>query len=59
MAVLRGSSSHRSDDPMLLNRDAPANGAEAKESPTAEHASHRKDKPTHTFNRSLPESHSV
>jgi cytoskeletal protein CcmA (bactofilin family) len=51
--------SHRSDDLMLLNHDAPENGAAAKESPTAERGSHRKDKSTHTFNRSLPESHSV
>ncbi|HSB59301.1 MAG TPA: polymer-forming cytoskeletal protein [Methyloceanibacter sp.] len=57
--------SRRSDDPMGLNHAASANGAAAKSSESAEVAepveppSHRKDKPTHKFTRSLPESHSV
>jgi hypothetical protein len=57
--------SRRSDDPMGLGQAASANGAAAKSSEPAEAAqpveppSHRKDKPTHKFTRSLPESRSV
>lgn len=54
--------SRRCDDPMGLGGGASANGAAAKSSEPAEPAeaaSHRKDKPTHKFNRSLPESRSV
>ena len=54
--------SRRCDDPMGLGGGASANGAAAKASEPAEPAeaaSHRKDKPTHKFNRSLPESRSV
>ena len=50
--------SHRSDDPMSFNRDASTNGAAAKALPPGR-AGHRREKPTHTFNRTLPESHSV
>ena len=49
-------------DPMGLGGGTSANGAAAKASEPAEPAeaaSHRKDKPTHKFNRSLPESRSV
>jgi cytoskeletal protein CcmA (bactofilin family) len=49
--------SHRSDDP--INHDAATNGAAAKALPPVEHAGHRREKPTHTFNRTLPESHSI
>jgi cytoskeletal protein CcmA (bactofilin family) len=49
----------RSDECMLLNRDAAANGTAGKALPPAERAGHRKDKLTHTFNRTLPESTSV
>jgi len=49
----------RSDDPMSLGGDAPANGAAAKPSEAVEPAGQRKDKPSHKFNRSLPESHTV
>jgi cytoskeletal protein CcmA (bactofilin family) len=54
--------SRRSDDPMGLGHAASANGAAAKSSEpaepaeAAEPASHRKDRPTHKFTRSLPES---
>ena len=51
--------SHRSDDPMSFNRDAATNGAAAKALPPVERAGHRREKPRHTFNRTLPESHSV
>jgi cytoskeletal protein CcmA (bactofilin family) len=60
--------SHRSEDPMGLGHAASANGAAAKSSEptepaepgeTAEPVSHRKDRPTHKFTRSLPESRSV
>jgi hypothetical protein len=60
--------SRRSDDPMGLGSAATANGSAAKESEPAEAtepaepaepASHRKDKPTHKFTRSLPESRSA
>ncbi len=50
--------SRRSDDPMGLGSAASANGA-AKESEPDEPVSHRRDKPTHKFTRSLPESQSV
>jgi cytoskeletal protein CcmA (bactofilin family) len=50
--------SRRSDDPMGLGSAASANGS-AKESEPAEAASHSKDKPTHKFTRSLPESRSA
>jgi len=54
--------SRRCDDPMGLGSAASANGSVAKEPEPAEPdepASHRKDKPTHKFTRSLPESRSA
>ena len=55
--------SRRSDDPMELGHAASTNGAAAKASEAveetaepAEPASQRKDRPTHKFTRSLPES---
>jgi cytoskeletal protein CcmA (bactofilin family) len=50
--------SRRSDDPMGAGHAASANGSAAKES-EPEPASHRKDKPSHKFTRSLPESQSA
>ncbi len=51
--------SRRSDDPMDLGGDASANGIVAESSQPAETAGNRKDRPTHKFNRSLPESRSA
>jgi cytoskeletal protein CcmA (bactofilin family) len=54
--------SRRSDDPMGVGSAASANGSAAKESEAAEPdepASQRKDRPTHKFTRSLPESRSA
>src|SRR5262245_45567524 len=51
--------SRRSDDPIGAGSAASANGSAAKESEPEEPASHRKDKPSHKFTRSLPESQSV
>jgi cytoskeletal protein CcmA (bactofilin family) len=51
--------SRRSDDPMGAGDAASANGSAAKESEPDEPASHRKDKPSHKFTRSLPESQSA
>jgi cytoskeletal protein CcmA (bactofilin family) len=53
--------SRRSDDPMGLGSAASANGSAKESEPAegAEAASHRKDKPTHKFTRSLPESRSA
>jgi cytoskeletal protein CcmA (bactofilin family) len=46
----------RSDDPLALGAEASANGVAAKTSEPTEFSEHRKDKPTHKFNRVLPES---
>ena len=53
--------SRRSDDPMGIGGAASANGSAKESEPAeaAEPASHRKDKPTHKFTRSLPESRSA
>ena len=53
--------SRRSDDPMGgAGHAASANGSAKESEPAeAEPASHRKDKPTHKFTRSLPESRSA
>lgn len=55
--------SRRCDDPMGLGSAASANGSAKESEPAepaeAEPASHRKDKPTHKFTRSLPESRSA
>ena len=55
--------SRRCDDPMGLGSAASANGSTAKESEPEsepdEPASQRKDRPTHKFTRSLPESRSA
>ena len=52
--------SRRCDDPMGLGSAASANGSAKEPEPAeAESASHRKDKPTHKFTRSLPESRSA
>jgi cytoskeletal protein CcmA (bactofilin family) len=48
----------RSEDPMETSDKVSANGA-AKTSEPTEIADHRKDKPTHKFNRMLPESRSA
>lgn len=49
----------RSDDPMALGPKASANGAAAKAPEPTELVEHRKDRPTHKFNRMLPESRSA
>ena len=56
-AFFEGMSRH-SDDPMSLASPASANGV-VKASETTEIVDHRKDKPTHKFNRMLPESRSA
>ncbi|HEU0017102.1 MAG TPA: polymer-forming cytoskeletal protein [Methyloceanibacter sp.] len=49
----------RCDDPMHVGEAALANGAATKPSGIVEQAAQRKEKPTHRFNRSLPESRSA
>ena len=56
-AFFEGRSS-RTEDPMQI-RGALANGAAAKPSAEDEPDVQRKDKPTHRFNRTLPESRSA